>query len=150
MMKKIAYISGNRADFGLMTPILQAIQKSKKLELRLYTTGTHFMPEFGGTINIVKKLFPNVKEIPVAFESDDRKGMAKFAAQFLGKLIPVLVKDKPDIVFAPCDRVEMLTAAMAALYLGIPVAHIHRSEEHTSELQSQSNLVCRLLLEKNN
>src|SRR2546430_6143050 len=31
------------------------------------------------------------------------------------------------------------------------VAHPHdaiRSEEHTSELQSQSNLVCRLLLEK--
>src|SRR2546427_3897000 len=27
-------------------------------------------------------------------------------------------------------------------------AHGHRSEEHTSELQSQSNLVCRLLLEK--
>src|SRR2546430_11620515 len=26
----------------------------------------------------------------------------------------------------------------------------HRSEDHTSELQSQSNLVCRLLLEKNN
>src|SRR2546430_7708288 len=28
--------------------------------------------------------------------------------------------------------------------------HPHRSEEHTSELQSQSNLVCRLLLEKKN
>src|SRR2546430_11846861 len=28
------------------------------------------------------------------------------------------------------------------------VAHDSRSEEHTSELQSQSNLVCRLLLEK--
>src|SRR2546430_5490124 len=27
---------------------------------------------------------------------------------------------------------------------------LHRSEEHTSELQSQSNLVCRLLLEKTN
>src|SRR2546430_13312637 len=27
-------------------------------------------------------------------------------------------------------------------------AHWYRSEEHTSELQSQSNLVCRLLLEK--
>src|SRR2546430_14017911 len=27
-------------------------------------------------------------------------------------------------------------------------AHVPRSEEHTSELQSQSNLVCRLLLEK--
>src|SRR5688572_31433350 len=28
------------------------------------------------------------------------------------------------------------------------IARIARSEEHTSELQSQSNLVCRLLLEK--
>src|SRR2546430_13328693 len=31
---------------------------------------------------------------------------------------------------------------------GIDAPHHHRSEEHTSELQSQSNLVCRLLLEK--
>src|SRR2546430_11784008 len=32
-------------------------------------------------------------------------------------------------------------------YHALVPAH-HRSEEHTSELQSQSNLVCRLLLEK--
>src|SRR2546430_12045629 len=31
---------------------------------------------------------------------------------------------------------------------GAQLGHEHRSEEHTSELQSQSNLVCRLLLEK--
>src|SRR5688572_32579147 len=30
----------------------------------------------------------------------------------------------------------------------IPMGRARRSEEHTSELQSQSNLVCRLLLEK--
>src|SRR5438270_3376265 len=32
----------------------------------------------------------------------------------------------------------------------LEVAQAQRSEEHTSELQSQSNLVCRLLLEKKN
>src|SRR5438270_6203385 len=32
----------------------------------------------------------------------------------------------------------------------LPLTTYHRSEEHTSELQSQSNLVCRLLLEKKN
>src|SRR5256885_7615921 len=31
---------------------------------------------------------------------------------------------------------------------GEPVQPAHRSEEHTSELQSPCNLVCRLLLEK--
>src|SRR2546427_7635500 len=35
--------------------------------------------------------------------------------------------------------------ALLRRYLGVAEA---RSEEHTSELQSQSNLVCRLLLEK--
>src|SRR5688572_32293947 len=43
----------------------------------------------------------------------------------------------------------------ARLQLGRRRAHLRlgspcRSEEHTSELQSQSNLVCRLLLEKKN
>src|SRR2546428_3441921 len=34
---------------------------------------------------------------------------------------------------------------------GVPVTYVgHRSEEHTSELQSRSDLVCRLLLEKKN
>src|SRR2546430_8825718 len=35
-------------------------------------------------------------------------------------------------------------------FAGTTGAPVSRSEEHTSELQSQSNLVCRLLLEKNN
>src|SRR5690606_35450316 len=40
----------------------------------------------------------------------------------------------------------MATAAMRTLPLGPP--KVMRSEEHTSELQSRENLVCRLLLEK--
>src|SRR5260221_3239373 len=34
--------------------------------------------------------------------------------------------------------------------ISLPLAHSKRSEEHTSELQSHSDLVCRLLLEKKN
>src|SRR5205085_10604987 len=39
-------------------------------------------------------------------------------------------------------------AGVAAVDLELDRQHDWRSEEHTSELQSQSNLVCRLLLEK--
>src|SRR5205085_11615176 len=44
---------------------------------------------------------------------------------------------------------ELLEAAEARAYRALAeLAEEVRSEEHTSELQSQSNLVCRLLLEK--
>src|SRR2546430_9688027 len=42
----------------------------------------------------------------------------------------------------------VLTVAAAEAAIGLAVLVVYRSEEHTSELQSQSNLVCRLLLEK--
>ena len=38
-MKNIAYVTGTRADFGLMTPVLRAINRSKKLKLQVYATG---------------------------------------------------------------------------------------------------------------
>src|SRR5256886_4321726 len=58
------------------------------------------------------------------------------------------------------SKLRTLAVLAAALAIGAPIAAQHntaqdiddggrvRSEEHTSELQSQSNLVCRLLLEK--
>src|SRR2546430_13650577 len=54
-----------------------------------------------------------------------------------GKTIPFPMKKPCGFLFAFC----LLLTAVA-----LPAAN--RSEEHTSELQSQSNLVCRLLLEK--
>src|SRR2546430_6098077 len=50
-------------------------------------------------------------------------------------------------VAAPRPLVERALAAYAQAY-GIPEDRWERSEEHTSELQSPCNLVCRLLLEK--
>src|SRR2546427_3874470 len=45
------------------------------------------------------------------------------------------------------ESVPILPLLSGRMYLSIS-ASVARSEEHTSELQSQSNLVCRLLLEK--
>src|SRR5437016_6783205 len=52
-------------------------------------------------------------------------------------------------LFRSLDQADLI-GRMDELVLDIPgqVAEIERSEEHTSELQSLTNLVCRLLLEK--
>src|SRR2546430_8462108 len=44
--------------------------------------------------------------------------------------------------------VQRPVRVLGAVHAGVPEEELVRSEEHTSELQSQSNLVCRLLLEK--
>src|SRR2546427_9612157 len=56
---------------------------------------------------------------------------------------------------AACEAALLVVAGLASIGFNLASApltlHLHaliRSEEHTSELQSQSNLVCRLLLEK--
>src|SRR2546427_7318363 len=61
---------------------------------------------------------------------------------------------KPVIVGFPPDRyagghlLVVIGGDSTNVYLADSSSWNHRSEEHTSELQSQSNLVCRLLLEK--
>src|SRR2546430_4305006 len=52
-----------------------------------------------------------------------------------------------DGVVLCLGRVEPSVVVGAGVCVALAVGE-HRSEEHTSELQSQSNLVCRLLLEK--
>src|SRR5688572_32107959 len=66
----------------------------------------------------------------------------------------VAIKILPDLFAADADRIARFQreAQMLAALNHPHIAQIYglRSEEHTSELQSQSNLVCRLLLEKKN
>lgn len=128
-IKKIAYVSGTRADFGLMIPVLRVIQKSKELRLQIYATGIHLMPEFGHTIKEVQKEFSGVKPIEATFKSDNRSGAAEFAGDFLRKLTAALKKDRPDFILTLGDRVEMLCVATTCLYLGIPTGHIHGGEK---------------------
>src|SRR2546430_6555477 len=64
--------------------------------------------------------------------------------------------DMVDARQPPGKRLDVVVQELAGRdvlgHAGLPDAQPEerRSEEHTSELQSQSNLVCRLLLEKKN
>lgn len=128
-VKKIVYVTGTRADFGLMAPVLKSIEQSPLLSLSIYATGMHLMPQFGFTLKEVIHQHRNVKKINSVFNSDGRNRMAGFVADFYPKLLAHLAKDRPDIVLLLGDRVEMLSAAMCCLYLGIPVAHVHGGEK---------------------
>src|SRR5205085_10891174 len=86
--------------------------------------------------------------------SSDHPDLHSFPTRRSSDLVPLgFVCAAIFIVMARPDRRSLfIGGAVALVGLGIRAwasGHIRkRSEEHTSELQSQSNLVCRLLLEK--
>lgn len=123
--KTIAYISGTRADFGLMTSVLSAIERTSELDLQIFATGMHLMPKYGYTFKEVKEFFPNVQKIHVLIEHDTQEALSYFLSDCTKEIIRVFVRKRPDMVLVLGDRAEMLAVSLACHYLGIPVGHIH-------------------------
>lgn len=123
--KKILYISGSRSDFGLMKEVLLAISSSANLELEIVVCGMHLMPEFGKTINEIKKDKFKIHIINAIFRDNNKGSMVDFIGEFILLLNKKIKKINPDIILLLGDRPETLAGAIVGSYLTIPVAHIH-------------------------
>ena len=143
-MKKVAYLTGTRAEFGLMKKILREIEKDKKLELQLLATGIHLMDEFGYTISEVDKEFEVVEIIEAVFKKDNRESMTRFVGKCSTGVIEALIKLQPDMAMVLGDRAEQLTMAIAAAYLTIPIIHLHGGEETTTVDNKARNAITQL------
>ncbi|MDY0129036.1 MAG: UDP-N-acetylglucosamine 2-epimerase [Methanosarcina vacuolata] len=124
-MRKILYISGTRADYGLIQSTLRNIDNYPELQLEIIATGMHLMEEFGTTVNEIKKDGFTYYAIEATYKKDDKSSMVEFIGVFLQKLSLKIKEINPDIILVLGDRGEMLAGAIAGVYFGIPVAHIH-------------------------
>jgi UDP-hydrolysing UDP-N-acetyl-D-glucosamine 2-epimerase len=122
MTKRIAVITGSRAEYGLLEPVLDAIEAHDDLEHRLIVTGTHLTT-------------PSVKDIRFTIAAKvkmQRVGAAATRAedvQSLGRGVMaigrVLSEIEPDLVLVLGDRIEALAGALAAQVGGYRLAHLH-------------------------
>lgn len=128
MEKKILYISGTRADYGLMRYTLREIEKRNDLELEIVATGMHMMTEFGYTVELIEKDGFKVHKVNEVYEADSKASMAKFIGNFIRSLTCTIDGIRPDIILLLGDRSEMLAGAIVGAYLSIPVAHLHGGE----------------------
>lgn len=127
--RRILYVSGTRADFGLMGATLQRIQATPGLQVSVAATGTHLSAEHGRTIAEVHASgIPVCAEIPVDVLTRTGASMAVAIAGVLSGLVAVLERERPDLVLLLGDRGEMLAGAIAALHVGIPCVHVHGGE----------------------
>ena len=124
-MRKIAVVTGTRAEYGPLKPLMTAIEKDKTLTLIPIITGMHLLPEYGNTYKLVEKDFSNSVKIPMSLEGDGLRDMALYLSAGIKNFANYFSQHPPDIVIVTGDRSEQLAVALAALYLNIPIAHIN-------------------------
>lgn len=125
--RKVIYLTGTRADFGLMASTLSRL--AARVDLSLAVTGMHLDETFGNTIQDVEATgLPICGRVPLAMGSRDALGMSTAVAQCIAGLAGLLDSQRPDVLILLGDRGEMLAGAIVALHLGIVTVHIHGGE----------------------
>jgi GDP/UDP-N,N'-diacetylbacillosamine 2-epimerase (hydrolysing) len=128
-VRKILYVTGTRADFGLMASTLQRIAEHPDLELQIAVTAMHLSTSYGLTVRDIEALgLPIVGRIPTNVRDRTPAAMAQAIGEAVIGLTEVLKQASPDLVLLIGDRGEMLAGAIAALHLGIPIVHLHGGE----------------------
>ena len=125
MRRKIAVFTGNRAEFGLLLPVIQEVKASDDLELQLLVAGAHLDPSFGRTIDVIKDNQLDISaEISIDLADDDLYSTAVAVGEGVQGVAKALQLLAPDIVLVYADRFEGFSAVIAAAQMRIPVAHL--------------------------
>ena len=125
--RKIAVVTGSRAEYGILKPLLHLLVDRNDLELSLLVTGLHLLEEYGHTISEIENDgFPIDAVVEMYDESEDSKiyyglSLAKSIKGFTEELSRI----SPDFLVVLGDRLEPMAATLAGALLRIPVAHIH-------------------------
>jgi UDP-hydrolysing UDP-N-acetyl-D-glucosamine 2-epimerase len=128
-VRRVAVVTVARSDYGIYKSILNAIRMDKDLELRLLVGGMHLSPEFGNTVtDIESDGFEIAAKIEMLLSSDSPEGVAKSIGLGVLGFAQAYARERPDLLLLLGDRFEMLSAAVAALPFGMPLAHIHGGE----------------------
>lgn len=130
MMSRITVVTGTRADFGLWEPVLDELSgRGTAVEVGLLVMGMHLDEQFGSTAREVRaRGIPIVGEVSCTPKSDSSADMAASLGLALQRTAPIMAINRPAWLLVLGDRGEQLAAALAALHIGVPVAHVHGGE----------------------
>ncbi len=123
--KKIMVFTGSRSEYGILRPLMKAIQNDPSLDLMILATGSHLSELFGQTINEIQKDgFVVDYKIGMDVSDDSGLAMAQAIGQGIIEISQALKKAKPDMLLVCGDRGEALAVTVAAVYQKIAVVHL--------------------------
>ena len=126
---KICVVTGTRAEFGLLSPLLKALQEDAAFSLQIIATGMHLSPEFGATYKQIEEGgFAINEKIEMLLSADTGTAIVKSTGLGMIGYADALERLGPDWVLLLGDRFEAFAAAASAYLKKIPIIHLHGGE----------------------
>ncbi len=127
--RRICVVLVDRANYGRLKPVMQAIADQPELELQVLAAGTMVLERFDLPIRVVEKDgFTIDGQIYIELEGSNPTTMAKSLGFGVVEFASEFRRLDPDVVLIIGDRYEALAATMAAGYMNLCIAHIQGGE----------------------
>jgi len=126
--KRIIFVTGTRADFGKLKPLMGKVEENDDTECFIFATGMHTLARYGSTfLEILKCGFTNFFPFMNQMESNS-SDMDIVLSETIRGLGHYIREVKPDLIIVHGDRVEAMAGAIVGSLNNIRVAHVEGGE----------------------
>jgi len=124
---KVLIFSSNRADIGILRPVIEKFFEQKTIQTRLVVTGMMATKNASKALKSLKFKGPIIK-LPIPTKSTNTKEVVHSVTAELKVTQKILVREKPDAILLLGDRFEIFAVASAAYIQRVPIIHLHGGE----------------------
>ena len=129
MVMRAAVLTSGRQDWGILRSICLALRDDPGFDLRLLVGGLHCAERFGRTERLVEADgFAAAERLPW-LDDGDSDGAEQQSARALSAVAGALRSQRPAFLLVVGDRLETITAVVAATLCLVPVVHLHGGED---------------------
>lgn len=125
-MKRLIFLTGTRADFGKLKPLIEVSLASQAFDVHIFATGMHLQARYGSTVDEIHKCgYPNIFSY---INHTSEETMDRTLAKTIEGLSNFVAETRPDLIVVHGDRVEALAGAIVGALNNVLVAHIEGGE----------------------
>lgn len=126
--RRILFVSGTRADFGKLKPLILEVDRDPAFECTVFATGMHLLPRYGLTVNEIRRA--GIANIVSHMNQDDAGAgrMDQAMSATIQGVSACLHSMKADLLVVHGDRVEALAGAVAGVLNNVLTAHVEGGE----------------------
>lgn len=124
--RKVLFLTGTRADFGKLKPLVQILHSDAAFEVYIFVTGMHMLSKYGYTcLEVEKSGFDRIHKYINQNSSD---GMDHILAKTISGLSDYVKETRPNLIVVHGDRIEALAGAIVGALNNILTGHIEGGE----------------------